>query len=276
MLTMSHRQPTDGEIRQRIMEIEDEEYRLLYMYQYEVLGRISEVAGKYMPHRDDHVFLEVEGEEFVMFVVKTAKRKGMLRPCGRPLDTKYDPWAKEIVDYIESSDEYPFSLHENVSTSKTYAMNRAKQVFDGLYWPFSEYTRSVPYSYTPDLVKTERWNDRGYREYLVIFPDGQRSWTTDKEVVYIGEKVNPRWKPMTSHALRKVASQTLRFNYGFDDVDDAYFGGWTISQKSGVSQAMNKHYMYMDLRETTAALPQLEQIFRRYAKKLLISYSLFL
>ena len=274
---MSHRQPTDGEIRQRIMEIEDKQYRLLYMYQYEVLGRISEVAGKYMPHRDDHIFMDVEGEEFVMFVVKTAKRKGMLRPCARPLDPKYDPWAKEVVEYIESSEEYPFALHENVSTSKTYAMNRAKQVFKGLYWPMSDYTRSFQRPYTEDMVKHQRWGDDGYEEYLVFFPDGERSWTKDKEYASVSEKVEPRWKPVTSHVLRKISLQTLVNDYGFDNVDGAYYGGWTISgQRIGVSVAMGKHYMYMDLRESRAALPQLKKIVYRYGKKLLVPYDVLM
>jgi len=274
---MLHRQPTDLEIRNRIEAVKDKQYRFAYMYQYETLGRISEVAGKYMPSRDDHIIIEVEGEEFVMFIVKTAKRKGMLRPCARPLNLEYDPWAKKVLDYIESGGVYPFSLHENVATSKTYAMNEAKQAFKGMYWPMSDYTRSIKRSYTKDMVKTQRWGDDGYEEYLVFFPDGERSWTKDLEYASVGEKVDPRWKPVTSHVLRKISLQTVMNDYGFDQVDGAYFGGWTISgQRIGVSQAMGKHYMYMDLRESRVALPQLEKQARRYAKKLLVKYVTFL
>ena len=111
---MEHRQPSDSEIRERIESVKDKQYRMAYKYQYEILGRISEVAGKYMPNREQHRVVDYEGEEFVLFIVKTAKRKAYLRPCGRPLDTKYDPWAKEVMEYIESSDEYPFLLHDNV------------------------------------------------------------------------------------------------------------------------------------------------------------------
>ena len=125
MSKVIHRQPTDLEIRQRVDEIQDKQLRNLFRYQYQVLGRISEVAGKYMPRRDEHLITEYEGEEFVLFIVKTAKRKGRLRPCPRPLSTKYDPWTKEVLDYIEAGDEYPFALHENVETSKTYAMTHA-------------------------------------------------------------------------------------------------------------------------------------------------------
>lgn len=78
---------------------------------------------------------------------------------------------------------------------------------------------------------------------------------------------------MTSHVLRKVSSQSLRFDYGLDDVDVAYFGGWSISPNAGVSTALNKHYMYMDLHEAEIVIPQLERIARRYMKKLLVPYA---
>jgi len=228
-----------------------------------------------MPSRDQHRIYEHDGEEFVMFVVKTAKRKGYLRPCGRPLDTKYDPWAKEVMEYMESEDEYPFLLHPNHGTSKTYAMNKAKEVFRGLYWPMTNYIRGVHRLYSEDMVRTQRWGKDGYEEYLVVLPDGERGWTKSREYVIIGEKVMPRWKPVTSHVLRKASLQTLTYTYGLDDVDSANYGGWTVSgSRTGVSASMGKHYLYMDLSETEAALPQLERIFRRYASKLLVDYSL--
>jgi hypothetical protein len=270
---MKYVQPTDQEIRERIEQIKEKDYRMVYKYQYEILGRISEVAGKYMPRYDQHRVMEFNGEEFVMFIVKTAKRKGYLRPCARPLDTKYDPWTKEILDYIESGEEYPFALHDNWETSKTYAMEKARKVFDGMYWPMSDYTRAMPRQYTKDMVKTERWGNHGYKEYLVFFPDGERSWTKDEEIAYINMKIEPRWRPVTSHVLRKISQNTLMNTYGLDDVDCAYFGGWTVTgQRTGVSQSMGKHYMFMDLRESEWALPQLEALARRYAHKLLVPY----
>ena len=230
-----------------------------------------------MPHRDHHRIVEHEGEEYVLFVVKTAKRKGYLRPCGRPLSTKYDPWAKELLDYIESGDEYPFKFSENIASSKSYTMNKARDVFDGLHWPMSDYTRGFKRPYTEDMVKHQRWGDDGFEEYLVFFPDGERSWTKSAEYATVSEKIEPRWKRVTSHVLRKISIQTLLNNYGFDQVDGAYYGGWTISgQRVGVSAAMGKFYMHMDLRETEVALPQLVKIFHRYAGKLLIPYDTFL
>ena len=272
---MSHHQPSDLEIRKKIHSITDRQKRMLYKYQYETLGRISEVAGKYMPRNTDHIFIEVEGEEFVLFIVKTAKRKGRLRPCARPLNTKYDPWAKEILDYIQGEDEYPFMLHENVATSKTYAMNYASWVFDGLWWPMVDYTRTSKREYEEDMIKTTRYNDKGYEEKLVIFPDGMRSWTTDPKLVNFNVKVEERWKPCTSHIIRKRSLMTIMNDYLFDGIDAAYIGGWTLSSQHDGTPAVLKYYMHMDLSESKESLPQLERQARRYAKKLLVDYSLF-
>jgi len=272
---MSFHHPSDREIRARIENVKDKQYRMMYKYQYETVGRISEVAGKYMPTRDDHVIIDVEGEEFVLFIVKTAKRRGRLRPCARPLNTRYDPWAKEVMEYMESEDEHPFLLHPNVKTSKTYAMSAAKKMFNGLMWPMIDYTKTSERGYTEDMVKTNRYGDDGYEEFLVVFPDGMRSWTKSKDVVKFSVKVEERWKPCTSHVIRKRATLTLANDYLFDGFSLAYIGGWTLSsQQDGTPQAL-KHYMFMDLRESNVAMPQLEKQARRYAKLLLVDYDVF-
>jgi len=272
---MEYRQPSDTEIRGRIEAVKDKQVRTLFMYQYETLGRISEVSGKYAPHRDDHIIIEVEGEEFVMFIVKTAKRRGRLRPCARPLDTKYDPWAKTVLDYIESGEGYPFLLHENRATSKTYAMNHAKGAFDELWWPMIDYTRTSERPYSEDMVKATRYNDKGYEEKLVIFGDGMRSWTSSPDVVKFSVKVEERWKPCTSHIIRKRATLTLVNDYLFDGVSVSYIGGWTLSSQHDGTPPALKHYMHMDLRESNNAIPQLEKQARRYARLLIQPYSLF-
>jgi hypothetical protein len=249
---------------------------MLFKYQYQTLGRISEVAGKYMPTWEDHRIIEVSGEKFALFIVKTAKRKGRLRPCARPLNKKYDPWTKEVVDYISSRGEYPFMLHENVETSKTYAMEAARQMFEGLYWPMIDYTRTSERSYTKDMIIHTDFGKNGYERYLVEFPDKMRSWTSDAEIVKFSVKIDPRWKPATSHVIRKRATLTLANDYLFDGFDLGYIGGWTLSgQQEGVPQAL-KHYMFMDLKESKVAIPQLEKQARRYAQKLLIPYSNFI
>jgi len=272
---MSYHQPTDKEIREKILAVKDKQLRIMFMYQYQTLGRISEVAGKYMPHKDDSILINVDNEEFVLFIVKTAKRRGRLRPCALPLNTEYDPWTAEIYDYIQGEENYPFKLHGNVETSKTYAMNHARKMFEGLMWPMIDYTSQSERPYTEDLVLSKRYGDHGFEEYLVSFSDGMRSWTKSKEIVKFSVKVEERWKRATSHVLRKRRTLTLANDYLFDGIDLAYIGGWTEhTQQQNMPPAL-KHYMFMDLRSSREALPQLEKQARRYARKLLISYNLF-
>lgn len=274
---MEHHQSSDLEIRARIEQVQDKQRRMLFKYQYEVLGRISEVAGKYMPHVDDHQIVDIEGEEFVMWIVKTAKRKGRLRPCARPLNTKYDPWAKEVYDYMQTYDDYPFKLHEKISTSKTYAMTAARNMFDGLWWPMIDYTRSSEREYTEDMVVPEatRWSKQGFKERLVVFPDGMRGWTRRPDVVTFGMKVEERWNPCISHVIRKRGIMTLMNDYGLDGIGIGYFAGWTLGSQHDGTPPMLKTYMHMDLSQSREAVPNLIRQMKRYASNLLIPYDVF-
>jgi hypothetical protein len=273
-MTVRHRTPLDHEIRERIMQVEDDRIRHGFMLEYLTLGRVSEVFGKYMPRRTDASTLTIDGEEAALFIVKTAKRKGMLRPVALPLDKKYEPWAEPVYEYVSNSrDEYPFALHENPETSKKYAMTAAKKMFRGLWWPMIDYTRSMTVPYTPDMVLSTRFGDKGYEEYLVELPDGSRKWTSDRESVKVNLKVESRWKPCTSHVNRKRRTLTLAMNYDFDGIALSLVGGWTSSsQEQGMPQAI-KHYLFLDLSEMGATIEVLRSQAQRYFKKLLVPYS---
>ena len=275
---INYHQASDLEIRERIDGVKNKQHQMLFKYQYLVLGRISEVAGKYMPHVDDHTFIDVDGEEFVMFITKTAKRKGRMRPCARPLNTKYDPWAKEVYDYMQTYDDYPFKLAENVDTSKTYAMNATKPMFKGLWWPMIDYTMSSEREYTEDMVVPEatKWDKKGFQQRLVVFPDGMRAWTKYPDIVTFGMKVEERWNPATSHVIRKRGIMTLMNDYDLDGTGIAYFAGWTLGSQQDGTPPMLKTYMHMDLKESREAIPNLIRQSRRYTKKLVIPYKTFL
>jgi hypothetical protein len=274
-MSTRHKTPLDHEIRERIMAVEDERRRLGFMAQYLWLGRVSEVFGKYMPTRDCFRLTEFEGEEAVMFIVRTAKRKGRLRPVALPLKKEYEPWAEPLYQYIANSkQEYPFALHENAETSKKYAMTAARRMFDGLWWPMIDYTRSSSVPYTPEMVLKKDYNKKGQDQYLVEFPDGTRVWTTSRETANINVKVEPRWKPATSHVDRKRRTLTLAMNYLFDGISLSLVGGWTNkSQDENIPQAV-KHYLWLDLSEINeSVVEQLKNMANRSFKKLLIPYS---
>ena len=274
MKTVKHRTPLDHDIRERIYAVEDDRIRHGFMAEYLWLGRVSEVFGKYMPRTADVQLTEFDGVEAALFVVKTAKRSGRLRPVALPLASKYEPWTQEVYEYmVNSPQEYPFMLHENPETSKKYAMTAAKKMFDGLYWPMIDYTRTMTVPYTEDMVLDKRYSDKGFDEYLVELEDGSRKWTTDKSEVRLNLKVASRWKPATSHVNRKRRTLTLAMNHDFSGIDLSIIGGWTSSsQEQGMPQAI-KHYLYLDLSEGGGTIELLKTLAARYFKKLLVPYS---
>lgn len=266
--------PGDHEIRERILEVEDDKLRHGFMLEYLSLGRVSEIFGKYMPKKTDAILTDFDEEAAALFIIKTAKRKGRLRPVAVPLDKKYEPWAEEVYEYmVNSKEEYPFSLHENVETSKKYAMTAARKMFKGLWWPMIDYTRTTTVPYTKDMVLSERFGDKGYTEYLVELPDGVRKWTTERDEVKVNLKILPRWKPCTSHVNRKRRTVTLTMNHDFDGISLSIIGGWTSASQDQTMPLAVKHYLYMDLSEAGATIELLKSQAKRYFKNLLIPYS---
>jgi len=291
---MSYHQPTDAEVRARIKAIKDEKYRHAFMYQLLICGRISEVCGKYAPRGTDFIEAEfdveiqvpqvLDGKEViiierrkipaVIFVVKTAKRKGRLRPCALPLNPEYEPWVKPVFDYYrKADDDYPFMFHENFAHSVRYAQWEAEKAFDGLMWPLIGYTKSIEIPYKLETVLTTRHGDTGYEEYLVELENGSRYWTYDKEFVKESEKVPERWTPFRSHSLRRRREITLTLDYEFDGIDSAYFGGWTESGKDKSIPVSLKHYLHMDLKSAEECTVLLKKMANRYFHKLCIPYS---
>ena len=274
-MSTRHRTPLDYEIRERILSVEDDQRRHGFMLEYLALGRVSEIFGKYMPCKTDVILTDFDGVEAVMFIIKTAKRKGMLRPVAVPLNKEYEPFAEPVYEYmVNSRDEYPFALHENVETSKKYAMTAAKKMFSGYWWPMIDYTRSTAVPYTQDMVIKQDFTKKGQDQYLVQFEDGSRVWTTNTEIAYVNVKIASRWKPCTSHVNRKRRTLTLAMNYLFDGLDRAIIGGWTEKSQDGSVADALKHYMFLDLSEMDASMVELlKMLAKRYFKKLLVPYS---
>lgn len=271
---MSYHQPTDTEVRVRIEAIENEQYRHAFMFQLLVCGRISEVCGKYAPLVSDVIETEFNGEPAVLFIVKTAKRRGRLRPCALPLNPEYEPWAKPLLDYFSQTEtKYPFMFHEKFEHSIRYAQWEAEKAFDGFYWPMIQYTRTEEVPYTKDMVLSSRFGDKGYEEFLVKLEDDSRYWTSNTEFVKKSVKVAERWKPFRSHCLRKRRSITLTLDYGFDGFDIAYFGGWTETGQDPNIPAALKHYLHMDLKSAAESTVLLKKMAGRYFKKLCIPRS---
>ncbi|GAJ11730.1 unnamed protein product, partial [marine sediment metagenome] len=149
---MSSKVPTVSDIRREITRLDDK-YRLAFMYQFLIGGIVSEVLGKYAPIGTDakRVEFNVKGNKIpaVMFLVKTARKGGYLRPCAVPLEPRYEPWAEILLDHFErSGDNHPFTFSE-----RSFHLT-AREAFIAYEWQRDAYTSSrtgerVKIRYTP-------------------------------------------------------------------------------------------------------------------------------
>ena len=301
-----HRQPTDLEIRECIEGIgdvitvqdvknvpnhhDDYQYKMCFKFQLLAAGRIAEIAGKYAPRGIDAYEVDftigtetvddIEEdiiESSIMVVLKTAKRSGRLRACALPLDPKYEPWAKEIAEYFEDAGEKrPFQFDKKLESSKSYAMNYAKHIFDGFEWNMIPYTISVDADFPPEAIKADRINDKNQQVWLVELDEDNGEWLRrNKDGSFkTTAKVEKRWKPFTSHALRKRRAITLKTFYKFDGFDLAAYAGWTEKSQVDALPGATKHYLDIDVQSSPDAFYILkDDLASTYFPKLLKPYS---
>jgi len=211
----------------------------------------------------------------VLFVVKTAKRKGKLRVAALPLDPKYEPWAQEILDYFnETGSDYPFMFHPKPSNSKRYGQYVAARTFDGLEWPMKEYSKAIEVEIDKDRIVREAINQRNQEVYLLDMGDGTREWFTKirdgvvRDHIPIGE----RWNPFRSHALRKRKNITNKYFYRFDGFQRAAYGGWTEKSRVESMPDAESHYSHIPLEQMRGNIVMLESMALLFFKKLLKPY----
>ena len=186
---MSSRDATVIEIRKRIESIEEEVFRMAFMYQFLIGGEPSEVCGKYAPKGTDahRVEISVGGKKThaVAFVVKTARRNGIPRLSVIPLDPQIEPWVKIVLDWFHKhGDGMPFELGKRKTLIPKHNKNtfqvKARDVFNGLEW------------------LTESARRKGIRRY----------------------------KPFRASAIRDLRRKNLKEFYHFNELDLALFGSW--------------------------------------------------
>ena len=303
--------PTDADIRRRIEAIGTEwevseikeiphshdsvAYRNAFKYQLLICGRISEVCGPYAPVGTDayETSFNVEMQKTavfdgrrvtilddavvpaVMFVVKTAKRKGKLRANALPLDSKYEPWAKPLLEVFEDAGgSHPFMFDERLKNSVRYAQWVAARAFDGLEWPMKEYSKAIEVEVDPDRIIRESVNQKNQEVYLVELDDGLRKWYTKirENVVRDHVPVGERWKPFRSHGLRKRRNITNKYFYLLDGFQRSAYGGWTEKSRVESMPDAESHYSHLDIQQMAANEVMLNQMASMYFPKLLRPY----
>lgn len=271
-----YRRASYYEIRQRIEEYPDTDYRLGFMYQDLICGRESEVCGKgkagvYAAKGQDVFHVKYQGEiDAVLFTNRSAKRGGFYRPCMVPLNPDYEPWSKELRDYAEDTPGYMFKYGPSWSTSMRYYRDHASKCFKDLYWPRVEYTKSEETKIRRDHIIKESVNQNNKTVYLVEL-EGETKWFTakDSHTILVPTKVPSKWKPVSAHTIRKAKERHLELYYDFNGSQISTYGGWTYKGKDqGVSDAL-RHYQFDPIMNPRDNLDILIKAAETYFEKLL-------
>lgn len=155
-----------------------------------------------------------------VFKVRIAKQhldKGEAYPyrlIALPLDTKYDPWAQQILDYWHDAGDhlvFDFSRQDNWDF-----ITHKQKIFDGLFYKIKKYH---------------------------YWPNGQI--TEDEEPTAC--LAHPRL--YKCHALRHSRADQLIRKYLFDGYDMASFVGWSMGSANKLSAGPAQAGNYAEIRE---------------------------
>lgn len=240
--------PNILEFRQRVESIQDTDKRIAFQTLYLICGRIGEVITEKYPsdktanptgskltvtktvyqpdlndprERDTWTFIKLlQGktvnyaeiaeikEPVAVFNVSTEKRNGKTRKIGLPLNPKYDPWVKQVYDYLSKKQQngFQFTRQEMWST--------AKEAFNGLTYTIHPYKRAV--------------KENGQYQY-------------DERGKLLKRNIAEKTKRFTDHGVRHLRNYELKKTYGLTPEERAGYGGWTLATTAGTSAAQDRY-----------------------------------
>jgi hypothetical protein len=236
------------DFRQRVETIQNIDQRIAFQTLHLICGRVGEVITEKYPsdktanptghkltvtkttyqpdlndpqERDTWTFIKLlQGqsvnfaeiaqitEEVAVFKVSTEKRGGLTREIGLPLNPKYDPWIKQVYDYLsrKKTNGFQFKRQEMWTTAKT--------VFEGLTYKIHPYKRAV-------------------------IENGEYQYDNKDKLVKI--QIEEKTKSFTDHAIRHLRNLELKKFYGLTPEERAGYGGWTLSTVTGTSAAQDRY-----------------------------------
>jgi len=264
------RLPTVKEVRSRIDGMPtDRRFGKIYQnalrYLYLTAGRPSEVSGKYAPIGDDAVRTEIDGIEAVIFPIKTARRRGKIRPVALPLPEKFEPWAEILYDWFKVYGDSPTFG----GISMRSFQREAGEVFDGLMWPVEEYENVVYEKVDDSKIIYERTRDDGVKEYLVEFPDLERRWVEDPKVQVKIETIPKHWVPFTIQGLRQQRIRELKYFYRFTDDQIRIYTGLTSQDRNTRGYSTLDRYDWVNPSKDELQVEALRYAARSYFENLL-------
>jgi hypothetical protein len=240
--------PNINDFRKRVENIPIEDKRIAFKTVYLICGRIGEVITEkyqsdktcnptgsklkvikalYQPdlnnpqERDMWTFIKMlQGqtinyadiaqikEEVAVFQVSTEKRGGLIREIGLPLDPKYDPWVKQVYEYLTKKqvNGFQYTRQEMWAT--------AKETFKGLTYKIHPYKRA-------------------------IIENGQYQYNEKNKLIKI--QVKEKTKPFTDHGIRHLRTLFNKQFYGLTPEERAGYGGWTLATTTGTSAAQDAY-----------------------------------
>ncbi len=232
---MSERLPGINQVRERIYNWHEDKVRHALMYQLMICGRPSEVTGKYKPDPNAVTLVKINKKDAVLFPVRTAKRKGKLRPVALPI--KHEPWAEELYEVMREKNPFP---------SGRTVLRRTEKIFQGMSYPIEEYDKTI--------------KKEGYGDYFSFLLDEK-----DPNTKHV-EKVEAHWREARRHFLRHVRAMDLMNNYGFNGLDLAVYGGWSSSSVEQQLPAITQRYLHLMANEVNIGI--LTRMAERYFPKL--------
>jgi len=144
--------PEPFQTRERIesmSEATDEDliYKNGFRYLYLVAGRISELVGEYSPKGTDPQLKRINGNEVVIFPIRTARRKGGWRPVVLPYSKKFEEWTEPVYEWFKNfGATNPFDLNKYSKAKKKhykrYFQWKAEEVFKDHLWRRESYRRN--------------------------------------------------------------------------------------------------------------------------------------
>jgi len=147
-------------------------------------------------------------EEVAVFHVSTEKRLGLTRIIGLPLNPQYDPWIKQVYDYLSQKSQNGFQF------TRQEMWNTAKTTFEGFTYTIHPYNRAV--------IKN------GEYQY-------------DEKGKLLKDKIKEKTKNFTDQGIRHLRNLELKKFYGLTPEERAGYGGWTLATVTGTSAAQDRY-----------------------------------
>ena len=148
-------------VRNRIDEYEENpEIRDMLRISYLYGIKPQELLAEYPIQGNNFSEVMIGNEEALMVKIPTAKKGWKLRSVAVPLNPKYEPWAKIILDLSEKRRNRSISNYSAMRSIQRYCV----MMFEDLKWPMPGYNRGGVYN-EPKLSKVTLRSFREIRGY---------------------------------------------------------------------------------------------------------------